>query len=187
MSERNPVICGAHWATTGHHCDEPVFKWLGDVGLCDHHYWRTVNAAGVIWLRQREGEYDYYYGGRETEADAAEVVYYVRRLSDGLIKIGTTRSFPTRLCDLRMKHGALQVLLTHRGDRATETAMHRKFGRLRVQGEFFRPRQPLIGWIVELRQRQPEATLHPDTLPMADLIALANSRQRVPIPRSKTG
>lgn len=52
-------------------------------------------------------------------------VYYARRTSDGMIKIGYTGTavwFRMRM--LSREHGELQVLMTHAGHRAEEKAAH---------------------------------------------------------------
>jgi Meiotically Up-regulated Gene 113 (MUG113) protein len=171
MSESS-TVCVARKAVTYIPCGRPVFKWLAQVPLCSRHYDRAIERARLVLCREQDADDRFFYGPREWEASAAAIVYYVQR-SDSLIKIGTSATFRSRLSALRAEHGTLQVLLTHRGDRKTEQAIHRKFRNLRAEGEFFRPGKPLLTWIVKVRQRQPEATLLPGTLPMAELEALA--------------
>jgi hypothetical protein len=67
----------------------------------------------------------------------------------------------------------MQVLLTHRGDRKVEEAMHRKFESLCVSGEFFRPGKPLLAWIVRIRKRQIPGTELKGTITIGDLQVLA--------------
>ena len=156
-------------------CGEPVFKWFSRVPLCQRHYSDALNEVGNALRRdQEQWEREHIvYGPREWDADAAEVVYYVRRLSDGLIKIGTSGGFRRRFSELQHKYGLMQILLTHRGDEETEKRMHRKFEGLWVMDEFFRPGMPLLAWIVKIRKRQMPGTELKGTIPMNDLLILS--------------
>jgi hypothetical protein len=177
------TACVARWASNAHGhrqgalCGDPVFKRLADVDLCDHHYWRALDAAVAVRRREQQREESEFYGSRTWEASAAEVVYYVQR-SDGLIKIGTSAVFRARLSALRAEHGSVQILLTHRGGLDREHEMHRKFAKLRVGNrELFRPGKPLMTWIISVRRRQHADTLLPGTLPLSDLVALADPKK----------
>jgi T5orf172 domain len=78
------------------------------------------------------------------------VVYYVRR-QDGLIKIGTSSRLRARLSALRKEHGELELLLTHAGAHDKEHELHRRFAKLRVEGEWFRNTKRLALWIQKCR------------------------------------
>jgi hypothetical protein len=94
---------------------------------------------------------------RAEEAARAEVsvVYFVRRESDGLIKIGTSRSVAKRLVSIKRKHGPLMLIATAGGDHKRETEFHRKFAGLRVEGEWFRPELPLLECVYALMKERP--------------------------------
>jgi hypothetical protein len=186
----NPaIICTALWASEGiYHaagsiCGDQAVKKIGDVGLCQHHYNRAMEWHHAEVRREREANLDYGwdYESRRWDPDAAEVVYYIRRGADGLIKIGTTISAPRRLSQLRCEHGDIQVLFTHRGNRELEGSLHLRFAALRVHGEWFRPGESLWAWIIQGRAIQERATpslLLPGTVPLEDLKKLARGRSR---------
>jgi hypothetical protein len=106
-------------------------------------------------------------------ASGSHVIYYAQRLSDGLIKIGTSARLQRRLWNLGREHGELRLLLTHLGDRERETQMHGKFKRLWVEGEWFRPEEPLLSWIVTVRRKHANTrTVLPGTVPLPAVLAL---------------
>ena len=80
-----------------------------------------------------------------------DVVYFARR--DGLVKIGTTGDVRSRMFNLAnigapgMPLGPVELLATMPGNRVVEKAMHEMFAGLRVHGEWFAEREPLIGFI----------------------------------------
>jgi hypothetical protein len=98
---------------------------------------------------------------RAAEAARAEVslVYFVRRESDGLIKIGTSRGLAARMRSLKRHHGSLRLLAVEGGERREEAVLHRKFAALRVEGEWFRPELPLLEYVYALMKERP---LDPD-------------------------
>jgi hypothetical protein len=155
-------------------CGEQAFRRLADLWLCNSHYERVLISARIAL----DEEHEQLYGPREWRPDAPAVVYYIRRASDGLIKIGRSGGFRRRVIDLRAEHGEIQILLTHPGGVEEEAAMHRRFARLRVEGEFFRPRKPLMDWIIKIRRQQSRGALLPGTLPMAEIVALAARPKR---------
>lgn len=65
-------------------------------------------------------------------------IYFARRECDGLIKIGTTSQLGRRLSALRRDHGTLTLLATQEGGFTKERALHERFAKLRVEGEWFR-------------------------------------------------
>lgn len=93
-------------------------------------------------------------------ADGPSIVYYLRRRSDGIVKIGTTKRRAIRFGDLAKEHGELDLLLSHAGDLEREHRIHAQFGYLRVQGEWFRPEHELMRWIRAGRS-QPENAAAP--------------------------
>jgi hypothetical protein len=132
-------------------------------------------------FRQEDEDYGWSFEARQWDADTAEVVYYLLRESDGLIKIGTSTRFRERLSDLRAEHGALRLLLTHRGDHDCEDQMHYRFKDLRIHGEWFRPGKPLMGWILEVRRRQDKIVpsgLLPGTVALSEVIPAVKAARR---------
>lgn len=184
-------ICVARWAssTSGHPagsiCGDPGSRKVGDVWLCDHHFERALDWRWEDFLRERAADIEsgWSFEARQWDADAAEVVYYLLRESDGLIKIGTSGVFRTRLSALRCEHGPLRILATHRGDRAGEQNMHARFKDLRVDGEWFRPDRALVTWILEIRKRQAKIqppTLISGTVALSEVEELAKAARRRP-------
>ena len=167
--------------SAGSLCGEEVFRRLGGAGFCAHHYDRAMYDRRAIF-RQEDEDYNWLYEAQQWDADAAEVVYYLLRESDGLIKIGTSTRFRVRLGELRAEHGTLRVLLTHRGDRICESGMHLRFRDLRVGGgEWFRPGKPLMAWILEVRRRQEKIKppgLLPGTVTLGEIIPLVKTARR---------
>ena len=154
-------------------CGELAFKWLSRVPLCDRHYGDARSAVAAHLQADETAWEQIAYGSRDWEADSAEVVYYIRRMSDGLIKIGTSSMYRRRVSELRREHGPVEVLLTHRGGTDTEDEMHRKFEDLWVRDEFFLPGKPLLAWVVKIRKRQIPGTELKGTIAMNDLLILS--------------
>ncbi|HET9975584.1 MAG TPA: hypothetical protein VFQ68_45685 [Streptosporangiaceae bacterium] len=173
-------VCVATGDFPGSLCGGEIFRRIGGAGLCVGHYDRALYDRRAIF-RQEDEDYGWSFDARRWDADAAEVVYYLLRESDGLIKIGTSTVLRQRLGDLRAEHGAIRLLLTHRGDRVSEHGMHVKFADFRVEGEWFRAVTPLMDWIVEVRERQAKITppgLLPGTVALSEVLALAKAARR---------
>ncbi len=170
-------VCMARWASTnlehaaGSICGHPVYKRAGDIDLCGHHYWRLMDWKR--WDKPREELEEMTRALREADAGYAaavresaihrervtaesSVVYYIRRVSDGMIKIGTTTAFRKRMAAHRKDHGELQILLTHSGGPKEERAVHKKLDAYRPgRSEWFYPTRPLLSWILETRRCEP--------------------------------
>ena len=84
------------------------------------------------------------------------VVYFARRVDDGLIKIGFTQNLQQRVHGLRSTHQcSIEILGMVSGTLKTEKLMHQAFRRDRIfGGEWFRPSDDLLkvaaGEITEL-------------------------------------
>jgi Meiotically up-regulated gene 113 len=170
-------FCTARWERRGEShaadeiCGREAAERVGGVDLCAYHLER-LTAWGFWEVPRRENEKaraalreSAKNLRREIAADEAErerireqerarysVVYFIRRLSDGIVKIGTSRSFKDRLNALRAEHGEWQVLLTVSGGHALETEMHRKFDMYRrPRTELFVPANPLLAFIYQQR------------------------------------
>lgn len=78
------------------------------------------------------------------------MVYFVRRPTDGMVKIGTTQRLAFRLPQLESDEGCrLEVLGVTDGSYTTERALHRRFAELRRDGEWFAPGDSLLAFIRE--------------------------------------
>jgi hypothetical protein len=75
------------------------------------------------------------------------VVYFVRGVRSGLIKIGFTTNLKNRLSGLRTGAGEIELLATIPGDRLIERAMHHRFSALRQFGEWFSPEVEIMEYI----------------------------------------
>lgn len=180
-------FCTARWASKNFHprrgevCGREASERVGDVWVCDHHYRRALNWHHEEIGRENRAnrEFDIRQKLRHEEemrrwdATGSQIVYYVRRTSDGLIKIGTSTNTAQRMAALRQQHGELQLLLTHCGDFAREQEMHERFVETRVSGEWFLPSEPLLRWIAGGRRKHVNARTRIDgTVPMKVILAL---------------
>jgi hypothetical protein len=77
------------------------------------------------------------------------LIYFIRRPSDGFIKIGTTKCLSQRLKSLASIHGkGLTVLAVRDGQHAEERSLHGQFKLFREDGEWFRPSEELLLFII---------------------------------------
>jgi hypothetical protein len=51
-------------------------------------------------------------GRHSTEVRDGDVIYAIRRLSDGAIKLGKTQNLKRRLGDIRLAYGAVELIAT---------------------------------------------------------------------------
>ena len=112
---------------------------------------------------------------RERRLASACVVYYARRSSDGMIKIGyTTWWIESKLKELSREHGELQLMLTHSGRNRERLASCERFADCRDPDTgLFNPSLPLLRWIYKTRQiARYSKTQHPDVLPLKELAKL---------------
>lgn len=162
----------------GQICGREATEEAGDNWFCDHHY-RRVRG----WMNEREGwdhdkarrlmreraqeqkRLDRERAEHQIELDKERIraeeaarsehslVYYVQRESDGLIKIGTSRTIHGRMAALKTAYGPLRLLVTHGGTHIEEHAIHDRFTALLAEGrEWFRPALPLLEHIYEKRR-----------------------------------
>lgn len=75
------------------------------------------------------------------------MIYFIRQMSTGLIKIGTTKNMHERVQQLRPFYGDLEIIAVMDGDRPVEKKLHRKFAKFREHHEFFRPSDELLDFI----------------------------------------
>lgn len=133
---------------------EPLTKPPEELGLpwfiqlCTYHAARMTEIK--MLQEQRRAEHRY----KEQLRRAREAtVYYVQR-GDGLIKIGFSSVPRQRVANLRREHGPLELLATHKGGRDAEQVQHRRFDRLRVTGEWFRPEPELLAHVERINARR---------------------------------
>ena len=167
-------VCMARWASTnsshaaGSICGAPATHDAGDVDLCQHHFNRVYEWR--FWEKPlkdikektaalKAADAEYRQAVRESEIHRERVkaeisvVYYIRRTSDGMVKIGTTGAFRKRMATFRNEFGEIQILMTHSGGRPEELKMHRQFDAYRIRGsEWFRPARTLLEWICDERR-----------------------------------
>lgn len=183
----------ARWASTnldhaaGSICGHPVFRSAGEFDLCHHHYWRMIDyrywdkplediKEKIRALSEADAEYAELVRESEVHRErvraAVSVVYYLRRVSDGAIKIGTTTEFRKRMATHRKEHGEIQILLTHSGTAKEEHEIHLKFDVYRIgrgRTEWFYPTRPLLNWILSTRSvERHKKTQGLDILPQAE-------------------
>lgn len=92
----------------------------------------------------------------EAARKESSLIYYIRRESDGLIKIGTSRNLARRLGTHKREHGPLQLMAVEGGGQKQESALHRQFTELRAEGrEWFRPGLPLLEHIYRIMRERP--------------------------------
>lgn len=115
-------------------------------------------------------------------------VYFAQRKAGGLIKIGWSRSVKLRVGAVRAKLiGAIP------GGRTEEKVIHKRFARLRVRGEWFRPGRELTTYVQNMAQdHEPDSEtatamvrLPKTWLRRLDMFAERMSQPGVKVTRSK--
>lgn len=80
-------------------------------------------------------------------------VYFLRR-PDGAIKIGYTGDIGVRIKELSRQQGCdLQLLAWKPGGRDAEAALHKRFWRDRLDGEWFHPSGRLLAYVDKIVNR----------------------------------
>jgi len=78
------------------------------------------------------------------------MIYFLRSPETGLIKIGTTRDYHTRLSHLIMEYGDLELLGLMDGSYEEETALHHQFAEVRQgRSEWFEKCPELMAYIAD--------------------------------------
>lgn len=195
------AVCTARWVSNGNDhsagelCGAEAVSAVAGVGLCQHHLEQVENwahsryaQAGIPkWARMlHQADVNFEtalrmsVARRERLAAKRSLVYYMRRVSDGMIKIGHSTQFSGRRSTLRAEHGELQVLLVHSGYLPREHWAHRQFRVYRIGGtEWFRPARPLLEWIYLTRQDDKYAAAQPaSALPLDELWKLVEAAPR---------
>lgn len=87
-------------------------------------------------------------------------VYFAQRTSDGLIKIGWSRSVNVRMYAVKAK-----VIGAIPGGRLVEKVVHDRFVHLREHGEWFRPGEDLLDYIRnEAQGHKPDMEMMPTVI-----------------------
>jgi hypothetical protein len=197
-------------ASSGHAkgdvCGEEPAHRVGDVPVCQHHYDRAEEWAwkvardehiavererdeleeerarwGTVLARREKRRREIAAHARAREREAASLVYYIRRVSDGMVKIGFSSAISTRLSDLEREHGELQLLHTSPGGRAEEDALHDQFSAWHCEGEWFHPGRPLMNWIRSERVRTRPARVR-GTVSLGVLAEVSKGAPSKPLP-----
>lgn len=87
-------------------------------------------------------------------------VYFIQRGESGPIKIGTAMNVDKRLTQLQCGNAEhLRVLFAGKtSDGLREVDLHKKFHRLRMKGEWFKPERELLEFVECLATSDPDAT-----------------------------
>lgn len=131
---------------------------------------RVVKAAAAREVERASAE------NARLLAEERSIIYYLRRHSDGMIKIGVTSNYKARFNALRREHGELHLLLAYVGSYKEEADAHRRFAaaRVDVKREWFRPTLPLLLEIERRRNCRRDNRL-PDQLGMSAIRALVKA------------
>jgi hypothetical protein len=85
------------------------------------------------------------------------IVYFLRRESDGAIKIGITTNLRQRMADLRRSHGTLTLLGMVEGAATREKLAHLIFADVRLDGEFFQVTPAITAFMDQYATPSPPA------------------------------
>ena len=85
----------------------------------------------------------------------SNIVYFIQRESDGMIKIGLTSQLSVRMYKLRAHHGDISVLGVVDGGYLNERRLHEEFSEDNLHGEWFHPSERLLLYIDE-NTREPQ-------------------------------
>lgn len=84
---------------------------------------------------------------RRVKLESKSVVYFVR-VGEGAVKIGSTSGLAVRLSQLANHSGQpIEVLGFISGNKDKERELHNQFSGLRLYGEIFAEREPLVSFI----------------------------------------
>lgn len=80
------------------------------------------------------------------------MIYFIRHIETGLIKIGETNGLRRRVAELTNLHGAMELLGSMAGNRAKEAELHKQFADCNKRGllvgfEWFSPMPELLEYI----------------------------------------
>ena len=82
------------------------------------------------------------------KSNTGEYIYFIKSISNGLIKIGYTTNINKRFNGLKtMSPVDIELIKVINGDIKKEKDIHEKFKNIRHHGEWFSPSQELLGFI----------------------------------------
>jgi len=116
---------------------------------CDHKPWFDLENGEIVCEKcglvyDGASEYDH-------AAEYGKVVYFVQSRLGGPIKIGLTTELSQRLKQLQNESPIpLQIVGALRGDEKVEAAIHERFRKLRLHGEWFEPSTELVEFIRQI-------------------------------------
>jgi len=116
---------------------------------CDHKPWLDPETGEIVCVDcglvfDGQSEYD-----RAVEHN--KIVYFVQSRLGGPIKIGLTTQLNQRLKQLQNESPIpLQIVGALRGDEKVEAAIHERFRKLRLHGEWFEPSTELVEFIRQI-------------------------------------
>lgn len=143
--------CVAHLLTRDEECGRsPADRCPDFLPLCSRHLRELENWQHHEQERQRRESWERTNGCWCDGRTAAAHVYYVQR-ADGLIKIGTSQYYGTRIKSLEREHGPLTLRAVHCGNRDREQMLHTVFEPEHDHLEWFRPEPYLIEHIEMIR------------------------------------
>ncbi len=94
---------------------------------------------------------------RDVDLDKRRMVYFLQRITDGAIKIGTSVRPLARVYAMRAEQGChVGLLATMPGGTRQEQLMHGRFARSRIDGEWFKPSRSLLAFISKLNAAEAE-------------------------------
>jgi hypothetical protein len=83
------------------------------------------------------------------------MVYFVRLVSTGCVKIGFSRRVATRMQQLLRRYGPIELLAVVPGSARAERETHLAFASLALGGEWFSPGDALLTHVAALKSCEP--------------------------------
>jgi Meiotically up-regulated gene 113 len=114
------------------------------------------------------------------------LIYFIQSPEGDQIKIGTTLRMARRLRQLiRLRGTKLRVLAIVPGDHAREAELHRQFGHLRMEGEWFDPGPDLLKFIRDhgrpWKGTTEESETQREDAPLVDVLSKPSAWEEQPI------
>lgn len=105
------------------------------------------------------------------------MIYFVRSIATGLIKIGHSSDVQRRMPELLREHGPMELLSVLYGSAQTERAHHVHFAALNAHGEWFTPGAQLLSYIASLPSQEPPGPVRPMGLGRRRTLSDVRSRE----------
>ncbi len=91
------------------------------------------------------------------------MIYFVRKVSTGQIKIGYSANVTQRMSALRAEHGPIDLLAVIPGDERDEKALHARWAWFHSHLEWFNSGTALLLYIKGLNSCEPVGPVHGST------------------------